>query len=698
MPEVRIILDYSTLGAGGETVQAAGFFKWVWDILKGIAAAVAGSLTDALVSTAKQLASMLTLNNLIGLGVNYAKDQASTWLTKAITDIGHQEWLADFLHAAGLDFEDLMQAGKNALNAGFGVLTTDLTNVLREAKVLDKGAFDLLGLHLSGIKEDLGKSITVASAGTTAALTQHSSILSKAFADWTMFSDQSRAADEEKLRATIAAVFEDRPDRITERARLEAGTQFSELSSTGMDQLESALPGIAATAARILRPIQDRLNDLVLSARSVLYELLIPRLPVSFEHVGVTAVSAFGSAVGLGFAAHGLAAAADLVHPLKATALPQLAAFLADMAGFGVVARETWYEDMRNFLGTPYHHYSLQYFRPTIPPDRELCRLFSEACISEDDFRQGMRYWGYREEWISAYLRDVYRDPSARDLAIMLENPVLRSADVYAILRDGAYSPRSSELFTKGLEKKSLSPYMASYRTALTDLYAEGYISETQLDDQLDPLELGSEAYFLIKKVARFQYIKRYLDDQVKLFSDLCEKGMISDDQFEVSLSALGLPVEKRTLILMSIQAKKRAKVVSEERKEIEKQIRHQQQLVAESYILAYRAGTIDEDGLRSALEFAGYSQELATITAEVERQKRAVTSARRTEASAQRQLSETLRNYEEGYITLYRKGLIDEETLRTYLASLGLAEDYIDSTIELERAKKAKPPAVGMN
>jgi len=698
MPEIRVILDYSALGGGANEIRVGSFWGWIWDILKGVAGAIAGSLTSALLSTAKELASMLTLNNLIGVGTNYLKEQASTWLTKAITDIGHQEWLASFLHAFGLDFEDLLSAGKNALDIGFNTLRSDLTSTMKEAKLLDKGAFDLLGVHLGGIKDGVGNSIMASSAGTSAALTQHSSILSRAFADWTMFSSQSRSADEEKLRMSLAAIFEDTPERITERTKLEASTQWSEMSDTGVSEIESRLPAVAAMAYRILQPLQEKLNAVILQTRDIFYSLLVPRLPVSYDHAGASAASALGSAIGLGFAAHGLAVAADLIHPLRMTGLPQLSAFLADMAGFGAVARETWYEDLRNFLGTPYHHFSLRYFRPTLPREGEVCRLFAEGCITEDDFRRSMEYWGYRDEWISAYLRNVYKDPTARDVGLMLEDPVLSSSDVYLILRDGAYSPHSSEIFTRALRKKSLSPYMAAYRLALQDLYAEGYISEAQLDDQLDPLQLSSEAYFLVKKVAQFQYVKKYLDAQVKLFQDMCEKGLISTSEFSTALAGIGIPEEKRTLMTSSLEMKQKARVVSEEKKEIEAQIRKQQQLVAQSYILAYRAGSIDESGLRAALIFAGYSEELATITAEVERQKKAVVSARKTSATLERQANEILRNYEDGYVTLFRKDLIDAETLRTYLASLGLADDYIDSTIALETAKKEKPPTVTVN
>jgi len=698
MPEIRVILDYSALGATPGTTAAKSPWGFIWDILKGIAAAIAGSLTSALTSTAKELAQMVTLNNLVGTATNYLKEQASTWLTKAITDMGHQEWLADFLHAVGLDFEDLLQAGQNGLAQGFSVLTTDLTSALREGKLLDKGALDLIGMVLGNHQDALTSALTASAQSTQAGLTNHASALAKAMRDWTMFSAGSHSADEEKLQATIRAVFSDTPERIQERARIEGSSQFSTLSEMGFSEIEHRLPATASAAYRILKPLQDRLNDIILQTRDTIYTILVPRIPVSYETVGASAASALGTAIGLGFAAHGLAAAADLIHPLKATGLPQLAAFLADMAGFGTISRATWYEDLWCFLTVPYRHYALRHFRPTMPSDSELCRLYAETCITEEDFRRGMQYWGYRDEWINAYLRDVFKDPSAHDLGRMLEDPTLTDAEVYLILRDGAYSPRSSEIFTRAARKKSLSAYMASYRYALTDLYANGYISEQQLDDQLDPLQLTSEAYFLIKKTAQFQYLRKYLDEQIRLFSEQCEKGLISDSELEVALAALGLPEVKRSLIVNRIRVKQQAKIVAEERKEIEKQVRKAQEMVIDTYILAYRAGSLDESGLRSALLYAGLSEQMAALTVELERQKKAVVRARKTEASLERMINATKRNLEQGYIALYRNGVIDLETLGQHLATLDLPEDYISSVLTLESFKKQKPPSVNIN
>jgi hypothetical protein len=76
MPEIKVILDYTPLGSTTGKLETQSIWSFLWDVLKGVFAAIAGSLTQALTSAAKELASMLTLNNLVGTGVNYLKEQA----------------------------------------------------------------------------------------------------------------------------------------------------------------------------------------------------------------------------------------------------------------------------------------------------------------------------------------------------------------------------------------------------------------------------------------------------------------------------------------------------------------------------------------------------------------------------------------------------------------------------------------------
>ena len=697
MPEINVILDYTTLGTTTGKVEVQSVWGWLWDILKGVFAAIASSLTQALTSAAKELASMLTLNNLVGTGINYLKEQASTWLTKAVADLGHQEWLADFLHAFGLDFSDILQAGNNALNTGFNTLRTDLTTTLKEAKVWDKGALDLFQMLIDRHKDDTTKATLAAAETTQLALTDHGRLMAHALQEWSMFTSQSRSRDEAELHQHLHAIFDETPDKISARSQLESSAQYSSLANKSIEEFQNKLPESSKVSFSVLKPIQDQLNDLIVRVRANLWQLLAPQIPVSYENAGVQAAEALFSAIGLGLTAHGLAAAADLIHPLKATAIPQIAAFLADMAGFGAIARSTWYEDIHNFLTLPYRYFSQRYFRPTLPRETDLYRMYSKALIREEDFQRSMEYLGYRDQWINVFMDDAYREPSALNLTLMAEDPTIDLATIYKTLRRGGYSPDVSEIFTRAIQIKSLSAYMKDYREALTSLYANGYISESQLDDQMAPLELTSEAYFLVKKTAEFQFLKKYIDDEIKMFTDQFEKGLIDDTQLKTILTALGLKPEKIDLIVSAQKIKIQPNILAEENEKIKDEIRKAQQDVIESYLLAYRAGSISADELKQALVLIGFSDEAAGLAVKVEEARQALVVSRKTADTVQRQKEQTIRNYEKAYVYQFRNGLIDADQLRAALTFLGLPEDYVSSVVELEVSKKEKPPKVNI-
>jgi len=688
--EKEIRLEYASGPADPPSIWPV-----IWSIVSSVLSGIANALVGAATEFAKETLSLFTVERLIGVGTQYLREQAATWMTKTLSDAGSQEWIANFLHAFGLDFEDLLAAGKNALDKGFGVLTSELMTTLKEMKVLDKGAFDLLGLVIGTHKDDVTKSIVSSGQATQRALAGHASVIADAYKSWTMFSTSNFSSEEAKMRAQLEAIFADTPERIVARAQLEQDQYLATIVDTTDERINENLPKVIKGLGGIVRPLQNFLNEFMLTARNSLYYILVPQIPVSYEQVGVSALSAYATAFGLGLTSHGVAVAADLLHPLKATGLPQLAAFLADMAGFSAIARATWYTDLSNFLSTPYKHYSLRYFRPTLPRDSELTRLYAEGCIKEEDFDRAMQYWGYSDAWIRAYKKDVFRDPRHYELSMIAEDATINTAWIYRELRDAGYSPEDSPALAHAIVRRSLRSYLDAYRKALMYLFKKGYMSEDQFDAQLDLLELSSEAYFLTKKVARFGFIEDYTDDSVTMFSDMYDKDLIDDADFEMSLAALGIVAEKRAIIVARARIKKTARVAKEEKVEVKKLIRKKQETIIDTYVLAYRAGTLDEDGLLAALRFAGVENELATLTVELERQKRLLTETRKEAATKESRSREAIKKYQQGYVELFRKDLIDAETLGRYLKELGLEDDYIASVIELETLKKIKPESV---
>jgi hypothetical protein len=667
-----IVLSYESKPSAS-TVNDPAWLEVAKQIVVAIVSSVVKGFTEAATQAGKELFSMFTVERLTAALTNYAREQAGAWASKAILDAGHQEWLATALHAFGLDVEDLLTVSRNALDKGFAVLTTELSSAWRKS---GESAISS-NIAMQGTIQDLGR------------------MQAESLGEWTLYEAMNYKAEEEKNRMLTSAIFTETEEKISGKAKLTYAEQVATLREKADQELDAHIPGVIKSLGAHLKPVQDWMNEIALTARDSILYLLVPRVPVDYEHVGAAAAGALATAMGMGFAAHGVATAVDLLHPIKRTGVGTLAAFLADMAGFAAIARETWYEDLKNFLGTPYHHYSLRYFRPTLPDAMTLQMMAVKPDILMDDFRRGMEYWGFSNSWIDAIQRTMYKEPRYFELSMLMEDASASPAWLYKKFRRQGYTGEDSEIAVGGMMSKVLRPYLAEYRYALTNLRTEGYISEDQFDNLLEPLMLRSEARALLIKAARFRYVKDFTNDSVSMFTEMFSKDLIDGDDFRISLSALGIEETKRELIINRQIVKRQGKVAAIEKTEVKKEIRKQQQIIQDIYINYYRTGSINENELYSALVFAGISAEIATLTVELEKQKKITVETKKAVYTYESEQEKIRKKYETAYISLFRDDVIDADILYSYLKALGYEDDYVSAIVETEEYKKIKPAKV---
>jgi len=61
----------------------------------------------------------------------------------------------------------------------------------------------------------------------------------------------------------------------------------------------------------------------------------------------------------------------------------------------------------------------------------------------------------------------------------------------------------------------------------------------------------------------------------------------------------------------------------------------------------------------------------------------------------AEKAMNQVRSRYSQAYVTLYRKDLIDIDTLYAYLLEIGIVEDLAEATCFLEQARKMESPAI---
>lgn len=473
---------------------------------------------------------------------------------------------------------------------------------------------------------------------------------------------QAQLDAEERLRQTWATLLQDAP------------TGAGKVQAWFMQKFVWFKDWIASTAETVINGIQYAIAG---------YKPSTPYL----AHANAMQATFF--CVGAGAMAHGLATAAEIIHPMKWMGIHYLSAFLAQMGGFGLVASQTMGQLLKRAVGVPYGYALNADYRPYIPRDSMLALMAVKPDIRMEDFKLAMQWWGYRDEWIDAWSATMYHEPRYFELSMMATDESASADWLYRKARRAGYNAVDAEIFAESIVKKSLSRERDDYSQSLTDLYREGFITQEQFDEHLRPLGLREEAHFLLKRAARFQYLKAYIQDMIKYFTDLYTGEVISLDEFNTSLTGLGMSPERVHLTINTARIKLERKAFQEEQSEIEKVIRQEQDLLVRKYLEMYRAGTIEKGSLVSYLISAGTTPGYASVVADIEEQKK-LGRERKTELTTVEAEDRRIREqYRKLYELQFAEEKITAQQLRSYLLQLGYSDEEAESMVALAVEKR---------
>lgn len=135
-----IYISWSEYTSHAQGVTDPAWTEVAGQIIVSIVTGILRGMKEAAVTAGKDLLQMLSVERLTAALTNYAREQTAGWISKTILDAGHSEWMTTFLHAFGLDVEDLLTAANHALDRGFVVMAENLSSTWRETSSLDREA------------------------------------------------------------------------------------------------------------------------------------------------------------------------------------------------------------------------------------------------------------------------------------------------------------------------------------------------------------------------------------------------------------------------------------------------------------------------------------------------------------------------------------------------------------------------------
>ncbi len=252
--------------------------------------------------------------------------------------------------------------------------------------------------------------------------------------------------------------------------------------------LASLFESYATTAARAFadglntlhRPMEAVIEGSALAILRGLNDELFQFGQTTPENVDQAAARLLAIAGGFGMASHLVAIATEKTIGTKHLGFPQLAAYLADAASFGSIARNSVGAHVEAALHAPARRRALAQFRSELPDAASLTESFFARVIGEETFRQWFREHGWDDQAIANHQVSVYRKATAREMALVFEDGEVDETWALGMLQRHGFNDDDSNRLVKGVITRGTKTLRQEFITAVLANADEGIYAPDQ--------------------------------------------------------------------------------------------------------------------------------------------------------------------------------------------------------------------------
>lgn len=344
--------------------------------------------------------------------------------------------------------------------------------------------------------------------------------------------------------------------------------------------------------------------------------------PIKPEDAWTIASNLYTFALKSGVAAHATALGAEMVHPVKHVGLGSIPAMIGEFAGFSRVSSASLGVLMSRVLAQAMT-YNVQYKYRPLQPDPFLLQIMAvKPDITNEQFRRGMAYQGYSEEWIDAIQTTMYHEPRYFELKMMSEDEAATDEWLRLKSRRAGFTEEDTDVMVRSYVKQAARTQRQDFYKNTFYMYKEGYVTREKFEQMLDELELRPEAKTFGARSAELAYLIDYIKDMISYYVDSFLKDVIDDDELLVSLVSLGLVPERAWLLTARTKLRKMPRPrypVATAAKKVTTKV---QTKYIQLYREQFRKGLIDRDRYLESLLSVGLTADLAEVSVQLEEAK----------------------------------------------------------------------------
>lgn len=379
---------------------------------------------------------------------------------------------------------------------------------------------------------------------------------------------------------------------------------------------QDIVPAVYEATSGAFGYLKDEFTNLIGLAYNEVMEKATSIVPVTPERSAGIAAGMFGAAVGFGTLAHSMALAVEAVPNLKYMGVHYLSAFASRMGSFGTISSATMGVIAALAIKEPFTYYMNSILRPTIPDEKLLIEFRAKREFNYEQFKGYMKYHGYTDEWIAFTDSWLWKDPRLFEILYCADVTVPPTEWLQRKFERAGYEDIDISTLIKVVERRTTRSPRTYYTTSLRRNFRHGFLTEEELVEGIRALEMAEDAIDWIKRTGELDNIYEVNQDWVTAFKTSYRNDMITREEMEASLSAIGLPSDRVEGISELEYVRKQPRILEAERKEIETQWREVQSKYSKVYIESFRRGLITEVQLVSYLVAIGIRQRVAAMIA----------------------------------------------------------------------------------
>jgi len=357
-----------------------------------------------------------------------------------------------------------------------------------------------------------------------------------------------------------------------------------------------------------------------------------------------TTGSLYAMAIAAGTSAMTLSTVLNIIPTTNWVGMSQFSAFIAEAAGFEPLTRATYGVLLNDALAWPLRYHWNRQLRPKMPTEGTTFLMGRKRGLDRAEFGDAMAAHGIPDWWTDKIYQFFWTDPSPYWLLRMSEhaNPTIQPSSLFLPwlekwlpewradpwawfkmkLKLAGFEDTDIPAFVEGFQRRQVSGAVTQLKTSVRAMIRDGYWNRDHVEGALRPLHVRQEEIELIMVAEDLDYLKSYLDDEVRYYNESFRKGLMGAQDLDLALSTLIVKPERVAQIVARerVRALKKPKAIVPAKEDpLVKRLRSQ---AIDSWTKRYRAWEISREDLLLGLTIVVEDHELAKemVTAEVTR------------------------------------------------------------------------------